>query len=137
MQIAALTNTFILLLLGFLHVYWAFGGRWGWNQALPERNGVKVLQPHASDCAVVALGLFGMAALHLHPFGWIPISLPHWLTQYGLWVVGGVFLLRALGDFRYVGLFKRVRNSQFAYLDTRFYVPLCLLLATNAFLTIY
>lgn len=38
-------------------------------------------------------------------------------------------LLRSIGDFRYVGFFKRARGSRFAELDTRFYSPLCLPLA--------
>ncbi|TAE33558.1 MAG: DUF3995 domain-containing protein [Cytophagales bacterium] len=134
-MIFALLNTAILLLLSLLHAYWGFGGRWGWNEALPERDGVKVLKPHAFDCFVVAAGLAAFAGLHLHRIGLLQVSLPDWLTQYGLWAVGGLFLLRALGDFRYVGLFKRIRNSRFAYLDTRFYVPLCLLLALNAFMS--
>lgn len=134
-MIFPLLNTCLLLLLSLLHAYWGFGGRWGWDAALPERDGVKVLKPHAFDCFVVAIGLAGFAGLHLHRMGWLPVGLPNWLTQYGLWAVGGLFLLRALGDFRYVGLFKSIRSSRFAQLDTRFYVPLCLLLALNAFLT--
>ena len=38
-------------------------------------------------------------------------------------------LARAIGEFRYVGFFKRVRGSRFARLDTWVYSPLCLLLA--------
>jgi len=40
-----------------------------------------------------------------------------------------IFAFRALGDFRYVGFFKRVRGNLFAQRDTWFYSPLCLLLA--------
>lgn len=39
--------------------------------------------------------------------------------------------LRAVGDSRYVGFFKRVRGSTFATLDTFVYSPLCLLLAAG------
>ena len=38
-------------------------------------------------------------------------------------------LARAIGEFKYVGFFKRVRGSRFAHLDTWIYSPLCLLLA--------
>lgn len=131
----ALLNTLILLLLGLLHFYWGFGGRWGWDAALPERDGIKVLRPRAFDCFVVGFGLTAFAGLHLHQIGWLPISVPDWITEYGLWVISGLFLLRVVGDFRYVGLFKRVRDSRFAQLDTRYYVPLCALLSLNAILT--
>jgi hypothetical protein len=40
-------------------------------------------------------------------------------------------LARAVGDFRYVGFFKRVRDSRFATLDTRVYSPLCFVLAAG------
>ena len=33
--------------------------------------------------------------------------------------------LRAIGDFRYVGFFNRVRDTGFARLDTLAYSPLC------------
>lgn len=134
-MLTASFNTIILLVLSLLHAYWGFGGRWGWNEALPERDGVKVLKPHAVDCFVVAVGLALFAGLHLHRVGWLPIGLPNWITQYGLWVVGGLFLVRVIDDFQYVGLFKRVKDSRFAFLDTRFYIPLCLILALNTFLT--
>lgn len=42
-------------------------------------------------------------------------------------------LLRGVGEFRYVGLFKRVKGSRFARNDTRFYSPLCLMLAAGLF----
>jgi hypothetical protein len=38
-------------------------------------------------------------------------------------------LARTVGDFKYVGLFKRVRGTPFARLDTLLYSPLCLLLS--------
>jgi len=40
-----------------------------------------------------------------------------------------VFALRAIGDFRHVGFFKRVRGCRFARLDTLAYSPLCTALA--------
>jgi catechol 2,3-dioxygenase-like lactoylglutathione lyase family enzyme len=39
-----------------------------------------------------------------------------------------VFLLRAVGDFRLVGFFKRVRGTPFARWDTRLFSPLCVAL---------
>jgi hypothetical protein len=34
--------------------------------------------------------------------------------------------VRAIGDFNYVGFFKRRRGTRFAHLDTRLYSPLAL-----------
>jgi hypothetical protein len=46
-------------------------------------------------------------------------------------------LLRAVGEFRYVGLFKRVRGTKFAVLDTFVYSPLCLLLGAGVALVAF
>ena len=48
-----------------------------------------------------------------------------------------VFLARAVGDFRLVGFFKRIRDSRFARLDTIAYSPLCLILALATFYVAY
>jgi len=44
------------------------------------------------------------------------------------WAIPAIFLLRALGDFRYVGFFKKVKTTPFAKADTKFFSPLCLML---------
>ena len=80
-----------------------------------------------------------MAFFYLYKIGqftWADSWMPNWLSQWGLWVLAGLFLLRTIGDFRYVGFFKRVREGRFAHLDTRFYSPLCLLLCVNTVLLI-
>ena len=47
------------------------------------------------------------------------------LTRWGTRAVGVVFALRALGEFKWVGFFKSVRDTRFARLDTWLYSPLC------------
>jgi hypothetical protein len=37
--------------------------------------------------------------------------------------------LRAIGDFRLVGVFKRIRGTPFAWWDSRLFVPLCCFIA--------
>lgn len=125
-MLPALINFTLLLIISLIHVYWAASGRWGLNESLPERNGSKTFQPGRFATFVVAL-LFGcMAAFYQYKIGWLTslnAIVPDWLSRYGLWLLAGIFLLRAIGDFRYVGFFKRVRNSRFAELDTKFYSP--------------
>jgi hypothetical protein len=43
----------------------------------------------------------------------------------------GSLALRALGEFRYIGFFKRVRGTPFARMDSRYYSPLALLLGVG------
>ena len=45
-----------------------------------------------------------------------------------------LFAARVVGDLRWVGLFKRVRGTPFAWWDTWLYVPLAGLLALAALL---
>lgn len=137
-MLPALLNTSLLLLVSGIHVYWSFGGTWGLAVALPERPdraGQKAFQPGRGLTLLVAAGLAVMAALHLYRLDWLPGTLPGWLTQYGLLGVGGIFFLRAVGDFRYVGFFKTTTETAFARLDTAFYIPLCLVISICAFWT--
>lgn len=41
------------------------------------------------------------------------------------------FIVRAIGDFKYVGFFKKIYNSSFASLDTRYFSPLILVLGIS------
>lgn len=132
-------NSTILTLISAIHVYWGFGGKWGLRSALPERNGSAAFQPGPVATISVAV-LFGcMALFYFLQSGQLSITdslIPSWVNRYGLWLLAGIFLLRAIGDFRYVGFFKQIHNSRFAQLDTRFYSPLCILLSVNTFLLI-
>ncbi|MBO0934334.1 DUF3995 domain-containing protein [Fibrella aquatilis] len=134
----ALINTVILLAISGLHVYWAVGGKWGMAVAtpeLPQKSGEKAFTPGPLITLVVAAGLALFAVLHLAKLGWLPLPLSEKWLRYGLLAVGGIFFLRVIGDFRYVGFFKHVTDTAFAKMDTAYYVPLCLVISINAFWT--
>jgi hypothetical protein len=59
----------------------------------------------------------------------VSFPVPHFMLSWLSQALALVLLLRAVGDFRLVGFFKRIRGSRFAYLDTAIYSPLCLMLA--------
>lgn len=135
----AYMNFGILLLISAIHIYWTFGGEWGLSASLPHQDGRRLLNPKQIDILTVAVFMAAMACFYLYKIGWFALAdlwMPNWLSRYGLWMLAGGFLLRAIGDFRYVGFFKQVRNSRFAELDTKFYSPLCLLLSLNTLLLI-
>jgi len=115
-MIAGAAAASILSILGVMHLYWAGGGTIGKGATVPTAHGKPVLHPTPMLTVGVAIGLFAMAAMVA--------------VRVGLWLVAAVFLLRAVGDFRYVGFFKRMRDSRFAKFDSLFYSPLCVLLAT-------
>ena len=122
-------NASILLIISLLHAYWMLGGRWGFTAALPtDESGKQMLNPKAFDCGVVAIGLLGMSVYVFSFSKIINLPLPNVVSKYGIWVIALIFLARAIGDFKYVGFFKKIKNTRFAELDSRFYTPLCLYL---------
>nr|WP_254844256.1 DUF3995 domain-containing protein [Leptospira santarosai] len=50
-------------------------------------------------------------------------------------LLSAMFLFRAIGDFRLVGFFKKIRGTKFAKNDTAFFSPLCLLLSILLFVS--
>jgi hypothetical protein len=118
--------------LSLIHVYWLFGGRVGQLAAIPELDGKPIFEPSAVATLVVAIGLALCAVVIAGTAGVLALPLSQtvlaWLTR----ALAVVFLLRAIGDFRLVGFFKRIRDTRFARLDTAVYSPLCLALAIGA-----
>ncbi|WP_341227953.1 DUF3995 domain-containing protein [uncultured Arcticibacterium sp.] len=119
----------ILLILGIIHFNWAAGGKFGMEGAVPTtEKGESVLNPGAKDSLIVGLGLTVFALYFAVSGGLISVKLPVWVAKYGGWVISIIFLLRAMGDFNYVGFFKKKRNTKFHKMDTKLYIPLCLTL---------
>lgn len=111
--------------LALLHAYWAGGGK-GAGMALPKQpNGKLVFQPGRAACLVVALGLGGFASICLAHAGVISPLFLAGRTKVVLLVMGGIFGLRTIGDFKFVGLFRRVHPTDFSRMDRAFYTPLC------------
>ncbi len=117
----------IFLLLSAIHVYWGLGGKWGVDISVPTKeNNEKVMNPTSLHCFVVAIGLFTFAFFTLIKIQLISFNLPSLIQNYGFRVISGIFLLRAIGEFKYVGFFKKIKLTPFGLLDTRYYSPLCL-----------
>jgi hypothetical protein len=64
--------------------------------------------------------------------GLIAEGVPSWDSQGSAAVLGTVFVLRSIGDFRLMGFFKSVRGTRFALWDTWLYSPGCLFLGLGA-----
>ena len=135
MDLLAWLLIFIFTLISILHFYWAFGGRWGLENAIPLRNGGQPLfKVDFLSCLVVALGLLGFAFYYYLQVNGLSLGLrPSFISVVG-WIIPSIFLIRAIGDFKYCGLFKRERSSLFARLDTRYFTPLCLSLSFLGYL---
>jgi hypothetical protein len=121
----AIVTTLVLGSLSLLHVYWALGGRMGMAAVIPTDAGRRVLTPSAFTTFVVAAALAVASALTLAATGALSRIAPGWFVRTGLCILAGVFLLRAVGDFRLIGFSKRVRDTPFARMDTLVFAPLC------------
>jgi hypothetical protein len=77
---------------------------------------------------IVATLLLMAALVVLEASRILPAFLPNWMISLSIWTLAVVFLLRSLGDFRYVGFSKRIYGTPFATFDTWLYSPLTLLL---------
>jgi len=132
----------VFLLLAVLHFYWAFGGGWALEGAMPPEMRAMVLSPKRQLgfrllTAVVGLGLLGMGLMMMTN---VLYKLQSWEGGYLPWItlaIGGIFLLRAIGDFKTVGLFQRGQIGIFARRDKAIYTPLCAGLALGTFWLIY
>ncbi|WP_232698283.1 DUF3995 domain-containing protein [Brevibacillus daliensis] len=125
-----------LFALSLLHVFWAFGGRWGMNFVIPEQEGERAFSPSVGMTLLVAL-LLSMAGVILLLQG-NHISLPtkYLIVQVGAWICAIVFCLRVIGDFHYFGIFKKERRTKFSMMDTFLYIPLCAFLSFSFIVTI-
>ena len=124
-----LINAFFFLSLSVIHFYWAFGGEWALKNALPQNEkGEKLLNPKKFDTIVVGFGLLLFSVFYVIASGLVDYSLPEWVMKYGGWGISIIFVLRAVGDFKYVGFSKKLKNTEFAIKDSKFYSPLCLIL---------
>jgi hypothetical protein len=118
--------------LAAIHVYWAFGGRRGRSGAIPELEGKPLFRPGVAATLGVAVLLAVAGALVLERAGHGPGVVSPTVSLWGTWGVAIALMGRAVGDFSYVGFFKRRATTAFARLDTRLYSPLALALGVGA-----
>lgn len=112
--------------LAVLHIYWAAGGKWGASAAVPsEANGAIAFTPGVAACLIVSAGFFAIAYLCAARAGLFTAPWPNNYTRVGLLIVAALFLARTIGDRKYMGITRRIRETEFARKDRRFYTPLC------------
>ncbi len=129
MALIALTLFLIFLVLGGFHFYWLFGGSWGLKKVIPTKNNDSyALSTPKLATLMVGLVLVSFGLIYLIKSGLVKIPLPNWVTSYMYWIVPSIFILRAIGDFNYVGFFKRIKQTEFSKADSKIFSPLCLVI---------
>lgn len=138
-SILAIINSLIFFLLAGLHFYWVFGGKKFLESAVPapfvERfKNLSTKKIYTFVTALVGIGLcsFGVITflncLNPAEFEYATV------LNLAMRVVAALFLIRTIGEFKYVGLFKSEKEGKFADADSKIYVPLCFYLGLSLLL---
>ena len=120
-------NTTVFIVLSGIHFYWLTGGKWGLALSLPSDPSTRdvLFKPSIMATLVVAVGLLLFAFVTFGNLGAASFGMDQRYFKWGELIVSMIFLIRAIGDFKYVGFFKRIRETPFAKMDSKFYSPLC------------
>lgn len=122
----------LFFVLALLHVYWAIGGSWAKNLVIPvNSNGRKIFKPQSVSTFFVAIILLLCTMVDLSYCGLIMGDSRNQYTRFAISFIALLFLLRAIGDFRYIGFFKKYKNAPFAKIDYIIFSPLCLFIAMS------
>lgn len=129
---------FLFLFLSGIHFYWIFGGKWGAESVFPTKPGDETINfPGKIPTLIVALFLLGIGLFYLIKIGTITYSLPENLRLYGLKILAALFIIRTIGDFNYIGFFKKHKQTKFGQNDSKYYSPLCLVIGILTLLLDY
>ncbi|MFD0964212.1 DUF3995 domain-containing protein [Pseudofulvibacter geojedonensis] len=123
--------------LAFMHFYWAFGGKYGLEQAIPTRNkNEKGKLPGKLITIFVGLVLLFFGSIYLIKANFISTPISKSIINISSYIIPILFFIRVIGDFKYVGLFKKVTDTVFAKADTKIYIPLCSFISVLGFLSV-
>jgi len=129
MDFIAIITIVTLNIMGLFHFYWAFGGKVGLDKALPTKNGKLLLNPSQELTLFVGIVLISFAyiayALQFYDF---TVNENRNFYLYSGISLSTIFTIRAIGEFNAVGFFKKIRDTEFAIYDTKYFSPLCLIL---------
>lgn len=130
----ALLLSFTFIILSGFHFYWLFGGTWGLRNVIPSKADVaKSFAIPKFATLFVAIALLCFAFIYFVKANMIAFKLPNGILNYIFWSIPSIFTLRAIGDFKYLGLFKTVKNTAFAKADALIFIPLCMCIGCIGF----
>jgi hypothetical protein len=121
--------TFVVL--ACWHFFMALRPASGASGAVPSVDGKPLFTPSPAATVAVGAALLLLAALVAATAGLIPTPIARSVLSCLCYALAAGLLARAIGDFKYLGLFKRIKGSKFATLDSFLFSPLCLLLAAG------
>jgi hypothetical protein len=123
--------------LSLFHLYWASGGKFGDGATVPTVGETRAFNPSPPGTVLVATALLLAMLIILGQLGLLGKLIPKWVFRWGTGGIALIFFLRAIGDFKLIGFFKRASDTPFAHWDTWLFSPLCLVIAITAFVLVY
>jgi hypothetical protein len=126
----------ILLLLAALHAYWGIGGFWPGTDAVSCARTVGGFtgarsMPGPAACFGVAGALGAAALVALAASGALPVPAP----LAGIVALGAALVFLGRGIAGFTPAWRRLTPEQpFAWLDVRYYSPLCLAIGAGLFI---
>lgn len=126
---AGIAAAIVLFAAAVVHVYWAFGGTWLAQAAVPTSSDTTpTFTPGRWLTLAVAGALMVFAGLVVAAVSDVGPAAVIWLV----WAGTAVFVARAVGDTKFAGFTKSVRGTAFADFDDRVFTPLVVFLAFGA-----
>jgi hypothetical protein len=131
-----LINANILTAIGILHIYWLLGGKNSIEYFFPANSPFrkKHIKPKKTKLLFTSLALFIMAFFFIEQMAGFTNLFNADAFKWGNKIIAVIFVLRAFGNFTYVGFTKSFKKGTYAKLDTYLYSPICLGIATLAYL---
>jgi hypothetical protein len=128
-MILPLLMTATFFVLSGIHFNWVFGGTFGFSKSIPiKENGEKLFEPKKFDSAFMGLVLAIFALFYVFVSGLVEVKIWEKAIEIIGWIIPGIFLLRAMGDFKYMGFFKKIKGTEFSEADTKVISPLCMVI---------
>jgi len=131
-----LINANILIAVGILNVYFLLGGKNSIEYFFPTNSPFrkKHIKPKKVKLLFVSVALFIMAFFFVEQMAGFTKIFNADAFKWGNKIIAVIFVLRAFGNFTYLGFTKSFKKGTFAKLDTFLYSPVCLVIATLAYL---
>lgn len=130
-----LLNTNLLAVFTIMHFYWLFGGTNSVEYFISPNHihGRKKIRLKKPRLLVRSIALAIMTWFCFQQIVNFDGFFTHDHIVWGNRVIAVIFLVRAFGNFTYIGFTKTIRKSTFANIDTYLISPLCLIIAICAF----
>lgn len=136
--ILSIILSLVFLFFGGIHFYWVFGGKWSLEKVIPTKtNDLNINSIPKFATVIVGLVFLFFGLIYVIKSGLVNIQIPNWIINYGYYIVPILFLLRAIGDFKYVGFFKSITTTTFAIWDQKLFAPLCLFISITSFIIVF